>query len=98
MEKRWTSKDRRMPKSLHIVVYPGTFDPITFGHFDMIQRATRLVDRLIVGVATNVGKAPLFSIQERIEMIENELKLHSLAPDVEIIVKPFDSLLVHFAK
>lgn len=87
-----------MNKSLHIGVYPGTFDPITFGHFDIIQRATRLVDRLIVGVATNAGKSPLFSIEERIEMIENELKLHPLATDVEIIVKPFDSLLVHFAK
>ena len=87
-----------MNKSLHIGVYPGTFDPITFGHFDIIQRATRLVDRLIVGVATNVGKSPLFSIEERIEMIENELKLHPLAPDVEIVVKAFDSLLVHFAK
>jgi pantetheine-phosphate adenylyltransferase len=87
-----------MNKSLHIGVYPGTFDPITFGHFDIIQRATRLVDRLIIGVAMNVGKSPLFSIEERIEMIEGELKHHPLAPDVEIIVKPFDSLLVHFAK
>jgi pantetheine-phosphate adenylyltransferase len=87
-----------MPKPLHIGVYPGTFDPITFGHFDIIQRATRLVDRLIVGVATNAGKAPLFSIDERIEMIEDEIKCHPLVPDVEIIVKPFDCLLVHFAK
>ena len=87
-----------MNKPLHIGIYPGTFDPITFGHFDIIQRATRLVDRLIVGVATNVGKAPLFSLDERIEMIERELKLHPLSTDVEIIVKPFDSLLVHFAK
>jgi pantetheine-phosphate adenylyltransferase len=87
-----------MSKSLHIGVYPGTFDPITFGHLDIIQRATRLVDRLIIGVATNVGKSPLFSIEERIEMIEEDLKLYELPQDVEIIVKPFDSLLVHFAK
>lgn len=87
-----------MPKPLHIGVYPGTFDPITFGHFDIIQRATRLVDRLIIGVATNVGKDPLFSIEERVEMIEKELKLNVIPSDVEIIVKPFDSLLVHFAK
>ncbi len=86
-----------MLNPLHIGVYPGTFDPITFGHFDIIQRATRLVDRLIIGVATNAGKSPLFSIDERIEMIEHELKLHTLPSDVEIIVKPFDSLLVHFA-
>ena len=87
-----------MPNTHHIGVYPGTFDPITFGHFDIIQRATCLVDRLIIGVATNLGKNPLFSIDERIEMIEEELRLHDLPKDVEIIVKPFDSLLVHFAK
>lgn len=83
---------------LHIGVYPGTFDPITYGHLDIIQRATRLVDRLIVGVAINAGKDPLFSIDERVEMIETELKNQPLTPDVEIIVKPFNSLLVHFAK
>jgi pantetheine-phosphate adenylyltransferase len=87
-----------MLKPLHVGVYPGTFDPITFGHLDIIQRATRLVDRLIIGVATNVGKSPLFSIEERIAMIEQDLKLYELPEDVEIIVKPFDSLLVHFAK
>lgn len=88
----------KTPKPLHIGVYPGTFDPITFGHLDIIQRATRLVDRLIVGVATNVGKEPLFSPDERVEMIMNELKAHLLPSDVEIVVKPFDSLLVHFAR
>lgn len=87
-----------MPKSLHIGIYAGTFDPITLGHFDIIQRATRLVNRLIVGVAANVGKSPLFSIEERVEMIKHELTLHPLSPDVEIVVKPFDSLLVSFAK
>jgi len=87
-----------MSKSLHIGVYPGTFDPITFGHLDIIQRATRLVDRLIVAVATNVGKDPLFSIEARIEMIERELKSFPIPSDIEIIVKPFDSLLVNFAK
>lgn len=87
-----------MHNPLHVGVYPGTFDPITFGHLDIIQRATRLVDRLIIGVATNVGKSPLFSIEERIAMIEEDLKLYDLPEDVEIIVKPFDSLLVHFAK
>jgi len=85
-------------KLLHIGVYPGTFDPITFGHLDIIQRATRLVDRLIIAVATNVKKEPLFSIEERVEMIRAELKTLSLPQDVEIIVKPFNNLLVHFAK
>lgn len=85
-------------KPLHIGVYPGTFDPITFGHLDIIQRATRLVDRLIVAVATNVGKEPLFSIEDRLEMIKAEIKTLTLSSDVEIMVKPFDSLLVNFAK
>ncbi len=87
-----------MSNAPHIGVYPGTFDPITFGHLDIIQRATRLVDRLIVAVATNVTKGPLFSIEERLHMIEQEIKTLSLSPHVEIIVKPFDTLLVHFAK
>ena len=87
-----------MPKPLHIGVYPGTFDPITFGHLDIIQRATRLVDRLIVAVATNVGKEPLFSIADRLDMIKAEIKTLSLSPDIEIVVKSFDTLLVNFAK
>ena len=85
-------------KHLHIGVYPGTFDPITFGHLDIILRATRLVDRLIVAAATNVMKDPLFSIEDRLQMIEQELKTVSLPQDREIIVKPFSSLLVNFAK
>ncbi len=87
-----------MPKPLHIGVYPGTFDPITYGHLDIIQRATRLVDRLIIAVATNVNKSPLFAIEERFEMIEQEIKTLDLSSGVEIIVKPFDTLLVNFAK
>jgi len=88
----------REPKPLHIGVYPGTFDPITFGHLDIIQRATRLVDRLIVAVATNVGKEPLFPIEARIEMIEAEIKTLHLPSDMEVVVKSFDNLLVNFAK
>ena len=79
-------------------VYPGTFDPITYGHLDIIQRATRLVDRLIVAIATNVKKEPLFSLEDRLEMIQKEIKTLSLPPDVEILIKPFDNLLVNFAK
>lgn len=87
-----------MSKLLHIGVYPGTFDPVTFGHLDIIQRATRLVDRLIVAVAANTNKNPLFTMEERVEMIQEELKTFNCPADVEIIVKPFSTLLVNFAK
>ena len=87
-----------MSRPLHIGVYPGTFDPVTFGHLDIIQRATRLVDRLIVAVATNVKKGPFFPIEERVKMMEEELKYLSFPSHVEVLVKPFDKLLVTFAK
>jgi len=87
-----------MSKSLHVGVYPGTFDPITYGHLDIIQRATRLVDRLIVAVATNIKKDPFFSLEDRLEMIKQEIKGLSLPSDVEVLVKPFDNLLVDFAR
>ncbi len=86
-----------MSRSLHIGVYPGTFDPVTFGHLDIIQRATRIVDRLIIAVATNVKKGPFFPIAERVEMMEEELRHLSFASHVEVLVKPFDKLLVTFA-
>ncbi len=89
---------REMSKPLHIGVYPGTFDPVTFGHLDIIERATRLVDRLVVAVATNLKKGPLFSVEERVSMLERELKTLSISSHVEVIVKPFDKLLVNFAK
>lgn len=87
-----------MSRALHIGIYPGTFDPVTFGHLDIIQRATRIVDRLIVGVATNVKKEPFFPIEERVQMIVEELKNVTLPSHVEVLVKPFDTLLVNFAK
>ena len=87
-----------MAKPLHIGIYPGTFDPITLGHLDIIQRATRILNRLIIAVATNSEKTPLFSIEERIQLIEQEIKSLSLSQGVEVVVKPFDTLLVNFAK
>ena len=56
-----------------VAVYPGTFDPVTNGHIDIITRAARLVDQLIIAVAVNIGKAPLFSVDERVEMVETEI-------------------------
>jgi pantetheine-phosphate adenylyltransferase len=79
-------------------VYPGTFDPITNGHTDVIVRAARLVDRLIIGVARNAGKGPLFTTDERVEIVRDELSHHEdreLAQRIE--VRPFDNLLMHFA-
>ena len=74
-------------------VYPGTFDPITLGHMDIIRRATHLVDRLVIGVTTNPSKSPMFSVEERMAMVRREI-----APIGEAIeVVSFDSLLMDFA-
>jgi pantetheine-phosphate adenylyltransferase len=79
-----------------IGVYPGTFDPVTNGHMDIIQRATKVVDHLIVGVARNAGKGPLFSTEERVEMVREDVA--GLRPNgTHIEVQPFESLLMHFA-
>ena len=76
-------------------VYPGTFDPVTKGHLDIIQRAAGLVDRLVIAVATNVGKEPLFPLQDRVAMLEEEI--HAIPDDgTNIEVRPFDNLLMDF--
>ena len=78
-----------------IGLYPGTFDPITLGHIDIIHRAARVVDRLVIGVAKNSGKGPLFDTAARVKMVKREVK--SLV-GATITVVPFDNLLVHFAQ
>jgi pantetheine-phosphate adenylyltransferase len=80
-----------------IAVYPGTFDPITNGHTDIILRATKLVDRLVIGVARNAGKGPLFSTDERVAIVKEEVAYLPDAAKKRITVKPFDTLLMHFA-
>jgi pantetheine-phosphate adenylyltransferase len=75
-------------------VYPGTFDPITLGHMDIIRRGARLVDRLVIGVTTNPSKSPMFSIDERMEMVRREVA--DIAADIEVV--SFDSLLMTFAE
>jgi len=80
-----------------IGVYPGTFDPITNGHLDIITRATRVVDRLIVAVAKNDGKGPLFTTEERLDMVREELA-QIQTNGVAIEARPFDNLLMHFAQ
>lgn len=80
-------------------VYPGSFDPVTNGHIDVISRARTLVDRLIVGVAVNTGKNPLFGYDERVDMLERELSdLKDASGLASIDVRPIDGLLVAFAK
>lgn len=80
-----------------IGLYPGTFDPMTLGHLDIIKRAVKLVDELVIGVAINAGKGPLFSLEERAAMVTEELSAVSVESGVPIKVVPFDSLLVNFA-
>jgi pantetheine-phosphate adenylyltransferase len=79
-----------------IGVYPGTFDPITAGHMDIIQRALRTVDHLVIGVARNAGKSPMFSTDERVEMVRDEIT-PILKAGHSVEVKPFDTLLMQFA-
>ncbi|MCC6598464.1 MAG: pantetheine-phosphate adenylyltransferase [Alphaproteobacteria bacterium] len=78
-------------------VYPGTFDPVTKGHLHLIQRASRLVDRLIVGVADNARKNPLFSHEERVDLLRADIETMK-EKGCEIEVRSFDKLLVHFAR
>ncbi|MDZ4775520.1 MAG: pantetheine-phosphate adenylyltransferase [Alphaproteobacteria bacterium] len=77
-------------------LYPGTFDPITNGHLDIIERAAKIVDKLVIGVAINRDKGPLFSLGERVEMVEQETARFSGL--MEISVRPFDTLLMKFAE
>ena len=77
-------------------LYPGTFDPLTNGHLDIIGRAVKLVDRLVVGVAINRDKGPLFSLEERVDMVVRECA--RFQGGCEIVAAPFETLLMHFAE
>ena len=79
-----------------IAIYPGTFDPITLGHLDIIKRAVKLVDHLVIGVATNASKLPIFTLDERVEMVRSEAD-NLAAGHASIEVLAFDTLLVKFA-
>jgi pantetheine-phosphate adenylyltransferase len=84
--------------SEHTGVYPGTFDPVTNGHLDIIRRSARLVDRLVIAVAKNAGKGPLFTLEERVEILQGELAAMPPVDGYRVDVRPFDTLLMHFAE
>ena len=83
---------------MRIGLYPGTFDPITLGHSDIIRRASTLVDRLVIGVAINRDKGPLFSLDERVAMIEADCARLTDRTGTEIIAHPFENLLIDCAR
>ena len=91
----WGSEKERGPR---VGLYPGTFDPVTIGHLDVIRRSMRLVDKLVIGVAINRDKGPLFSLEERVEMLEREVGEIARQEGGEIVVQPFETLLVNFAE
>jgi pantetheine-phosphate adenylyltransferase len=82
---------------MRVGLYPGTFDPVTLGHIDIITRATALVDRLVIGVAINRDKGPLFPLEERVAMIEAECAAIAERTGVEIVAHPFENLLIDCA-
>ena len=81
-------------ETVRVGVYPGTFDPITLGHMDIIRRGAKLVDRLVVGVTTNASKSPMFTIEERMAMVRREVE--GVAGEIHVVA--FDSLLMDFAE
>jgi pantetheine-phosphate adenylyltransferase len=83
---------------MRIGLYPGTFDPVTLGHVDIIQRAMALVDRLVIGVAINRDKGPLFTLEERVAMIEAECAGITAKTGGQIVVHPFENLLIDCAR
>ena len=90
---------QRTSKPKHRVgVYPGTFDPVTNGHIDIVSRAARLLDKLVIGVAINIGKGPLFPLEERVELVRAEMADIAHRNGMTIEVQPFETLLVDFAR
>jgi pantetheine-phosphate adenylyltransferase len=83
---------------MRVGLYPGTFDPITLGHIDIIRRAASLVDKLVIGVAINRDKGPLFTLEERVALIEHECDTLARDTGIEIVVHPFENLLINCAQ
>ena len=83
---------------MRVGLYPGTFDPITLGHLDVIRRASALLDKLVIGVAINRDKGPLFSLEERVAMVEAETRKVADLTGIEIEAHPFENLLIDCAR
>ena len=83
---------------MRVALYPGTFDPVTLGHIDIFQRASTLVDKLVIGVAINSDKTPLFSFEERVAMVESEIRPIAEKFGTEIVTHPFENLLIDCAQ
>jgi len=81
-------------ETVRIGVYPGTFDPMTLGHMDIVRRGAKLVDRLVIGVTTNPSKSPMFTLEERLAIVEREVA--EIGGDIRVV--SFDSLLMDFAE
>ena len=79
---------------MKIAVYPGTFDPVTLGHLDIIRRGAHLVDKLVIGVTTNPSKEPMFTVAERLDMVRREIV--GIPGNIDVV--EFDSLLMDFAE
>jgi pantetheine-phosphate adenylyltransferase len=79
---------------MRIGVYPGSFDPVTLGHMDIIRRGAKLIDRLVIGVTTNPTKTPMFTVEARLAMVEREIA--GIGGDIRVV--SFDSLLMDFAE
>ena len=83
---------------MRVGLYPGTFDPLTLGHIDIIRRASKLVDRLVIGVAINNDKLPMFDLKERVQMIDEEIGHISKDCGIKISTHPFNNLLIECAR
>ncbi|HEV2365993.1 MAG TPA: pantetheine-phosphate adenylyltransferase [Caulobacteraceae bacterium] len=81
---------------MHVGIYPGTFDPMHNGHLDLMRRALKLVDRLVIGVAINIGKGTMFTLEERVEILKEETGC--LANGAEIVVHPYEGLTLGAAR
>ncbi len=79
-------------------LYPGTFDPVTYGHLDIVRRGLKLVDRMVIGIATNPSKAPMFTLEERVKQVERETAELAKASGTQVEVRAFDELLMQFAE